>query len=160
MAVALGVAITSQECALKRGSTHAAGRFDLVVAAPGSQTDAMLKAVFLCIGSIELLKPEVVARAFAEPHAEIVAPIAFGDSHDGAPVVGSVPAFVTHLSGGKLAEGRTSEKHAEAVVGYASPLKIDDTFHPTHGHDHTLELEHEHGVEIKVVGRMKPTGSP
>ena len=168
VAVALGVAITSQERALKRGSAHAADRFDLVIAAPGSQTDAMLKAVFLRTGSIELLKPEVVARAFAEPHAEIVAPIAFGDSHDGAPIVGSVPAFVTHLSGGALSEGRVFADHEEAVVGYASPLKLGDTFHPTHGDGHD-ELggdgdehghDHEHGAELTVVGRMAPTGSP
>ncbi|PTW60685.1 putative ABC transport system permease protein [Breoghania corrubedonensis] len=168
VAVGLGVAITSQERALKRGSAHAADRFDLVIAAPGSQTDAMLKAVFLRTGSVELLKPEVVARVFAEPHAEIVAPIAFGDSHDGAPIVGSVPGFVTYLSGGKLAEGRPFADHEEAVVGAASPLKIGDTFHPTHGDGHA-ELEgdgeehghdHEHGVDITVVGRMAPTGSP
>lgn len=168
VAVALGVAVTAQERALKRGSAHAADRFDLVIAAPGSQTDAMLKAVFLRTGTIELLKPEVVARAFAEPRAEIVAPIAFGDSHDGAPIVGSVPAFVTHLSGGALAEGRVFADHEEAVVGAASPLRLGDTFHPTHG-DGRADLEgdgdehghdHEHGTELTVVGRMAPTGSP
>ncbi|WP_319773356.1 ABC transporter permease [Breoghania sp.] len=170
-AVGLGVAITAQERALKRGSAHAADRFDLVIAAPGSQTDAMLKSVFLRTGTIELLNPDVVARVFAEPNAEIVAPIAFGDSHDGAPIVGSVPDFVTHLSGGALSEGRVFADHEEAVVGHASPLKIGDTFHPTHGEgrmgeehhdddDHDEDHAHEHGVELTVVGRMAPTGSP
>ncbi|WP_321340142.1 ABC transporter permease [Breoghania sp.] len=163
-AVALGVAITAQERALKRGSAHAADRFDLVIAAPGSQTDAMLKSVFLRTGTIELLKPEVVARVFSEPRAKIVAPIAFGDSHDGAPIIGSVPDFVSHLSGGSLAEGRVFTDHEEAVVGFASPLKIGDTFHPTHGHgrmgDEGGDDAHQHGAEITVVGRMAPTGSP
>ena len=39
-----------------KGSARAADRFDLIVAAPGSQTDLLLKVVFLQPGSVELLR--------------------------------------------------------------------------------------------------------
>lgn len=166
VAVAMGVSITAQERALRQGSARAADRFDLIIAAPGSQTDVLLKAVFLNSGSVELLDPKVVAKAFAEPRAEIVAPIAFGDSHDGDPIIGSIGDFVLHLSDGTLAEGRLFERHEEAVVGAASPLRIGDTLHPTHGEEHgAVEADdhdnhREHGTELTVVGRMASTGSP
>ncbi|AXS40829.1 ABC transporter permease [Breoghania sp. L-A4] len=162
VAVGMGVSITAQERALRKGSARAADRFDLIIAAPGSQTDVLLKTIFLNSGSVELLSPDVVARAYAEPKAEFVAPIAFGDSHNGDPIVGSTGAFALHLSGGTLSEGRVFETHEEAVVGAASPMRIGDTFQPTHGEAHggAHEDERHHGARLTVVGRMSATGSP
>lgn len=101
----LSVAIISQERALRTGSARAADRFDLVVAAPGSRTDALLTSVFLQPGSARLLSPEVTARLLNDPNASFVSPLAFGDSIRGAPVVGVTAPLVEHLSNG-LAEGR------------------------------------------------------
>ena len=56
-----------------------------------------------------------------------------------------------------LAEGRMFAAHEEAVVGAASPLRIGDKIHAAHGHD---AHQGEHGAEITIVGRMKPTSSP
>ncbi len=39
--------LTAQERALRQGRARASDRFDLVVAAPGSQTDLLLKVAFL-----------------------------------------------------------------------------------------------------------------
>lgn len=163
VAVGLGVAITAQERALRQGSARAADRFDLIVAAPGSQTDVLLKVVYLASGSVELVKPDLVSRAMAEPRTEFVAPIAFGDSHDGAPVIGTIAAFALHMSGGSLADGRMFRDHDEAVVGAASALEIGERFRPTHGDGHAVvdEDDHrEHGTELTVVGRLAATGSP
>ena len=79
--VSLAVALISQERALRAGSARAADRFDLIVAAPGSQTDALLTSVFLRPGAPRLLSPEVTARLLNDPRAAFVAPLAFGDSH-------------------------------------------------------------------------------
>jgi putative ABC transport system permease protein len=168
--IGLAVALVSQERALRTGSARAADRFDLLVAAPGSQTDLLLAAVFLRPGggAAKLLPPAVTARLLAEPAARFVAPLGFGDSHRGAPVVGTTAALVRHLSDG-LAEGRLFETRREAVVGAVSPLRLGATFRPTHGEGHHAEEDghdgaeaarHEHGAELTVVGRMRPTGSP
>jgi putative ABC transport system permease protein len=96
--VSLAVALISQERALRTGSARAADRFDLIVAAPGSQTDVLLTAVFLRPGTTKLLPPEVTVRLLNDKRAAFVAPIAFGDSHRGAPIVGTTSQLVTHLS--------------------------------------------------------------
>ncbi|WP_342241125.1 ABC transporter permease [Inquilinus sp. OTU3971] len=174
--VALSVAILSQERALRTGSARAADRFDLVVAAPGSQTDTLLTAVYLQPGAVRLLAPEVTAALLNDDRPAFVSPLAFGDSLRGSPIVGAIPALVAHLSDG-LAEGRVFGSRAEAVIGAASPLRLGDRFRPTHGvharaaeeddDGHEAEEEHAdhgeadgHDIELTVVGRMKPTGSP
>ena len=162
--VSLAVALVSQERALRAGSARAADRFDLIVAAPGSQTDVLLTAVFLRPGTTKLLPPEVTVRLLNDKRAVFVAPIGFGDSHRGAPIVGTTSQLVTHLSN-ELQEGRVFAHREEAVVGAASPMKVGETFQPTHGipRDGNPEEDadpHEHGAMITVVGRMKPTGSP
>ena len=159
--VSLAVSLVSQERALRTGSTRAADRFDLIVAAPGSQTEALLTAVYLRPGAPKLLAPATTAQLLNERRAAFVAPLAFGDSRGGAPVVGTTAALIAHLSDG-LAEGRVFANRNEAVVGAASPLTVGATFRPTHGHGAEAEADdaHEHGATLTVVGRMKPTGSP
>jgi putative ABC transport system permease protein len=160
--VSLAVALISQERALRTGSARAADRFDLIVAAPGSLTDALLTAVYLRPGAPKLLSPETTSWLLNDPRAIFVAPLAFGDSHRGAPIVGTIPALIAHLSEG-LAEGRVFAGRNEAVVGAASPLALGATFRPTHGHSQhgdEADDENQHGATLTVVGRMKPTGSP
>jgi len=163
--VTLSVAIVSQERALRSGSARAADRFDMIVAPPGSRTDALMTGVFLRPGSGQLLSPALTAALLNDGRAGFVSPLAFGDSYRGAPVVGVTAALVEHLSGG-LAEGRLFAARHEAVVGAASSLKVGDTFHPAHGVHHGGE-EHggkddlnAHEASLSVVGRMKATGSP
>jgi len=167
----LSVAIISQERALRTGSARAADRFDLVVAAPGSRTDALLTSVFLQPGAARLLSPEVTARLLNDPNASFVSPLAFGDSIQGAPVVGVTAPLVEHLSNG-LAEGRLFVSRQEAVVGSASPLTVGQKFRPAHGvHTQHEPEDDDHDVDghahpdthdtvLTVVGRMMPTGSP
>lgn len=163
--VTLSVAIVSQERALRSGSARAAERFDLLVAPPGSRTDALFTGVFLRPGSSQLLNPTLTVALLNEPRAAFVSPLAFGDSYRGMPVVGVTAALVGHLSGG-LAQGRLFAARNEAVVGDASPLQVGDRFRPAHG-VHQGGRQHgaddvldAHDVTLIVVGRMKPTGSP
>src|SRR5688572_4981343 len=159
LAVGLGAAITAQERALRQGSARAADRFDLVVAAPGSATDLLLKVVYLQPGSVELLQGEPLRRLMSESRTEFVAPIGFGDSIEGDPIVGTIAALVEHLAAGKL-EGRSFERVDEAVIGSASPLRIGDRFQASHGHGPEAEDSDYHPQDVHVVGRLPPTGSP
>lgn len=175
LAVALGIAISAQERALRVGSARAADRFDLIVAAPGSFNDVLFSVVYLNPTAVELLDPAVTRALLAEPQADFVAPIGFGDNIDGAPVVGTIAPFVEHLSQG-LAEGRSFAAINEAVVGALSPHRIGDSLAVSHGHgaggggdaDDAADAlaaggdapEHGDHDNLIVVGRMQPTGTP
>ncbi len=166
-ATALGVAMTAQEKALKRGSAKAADPFELIVAAPASQTDVLFKTVFLRPGTVEMLSKDIVAQVLSDSNVTYSAPIGFGDNYDGNPVIGTTNDLVLSVSGGALQDGRVFATWEEAVVGSNSPLKIGDQFKSEHGHVESGALEaetdgdiHKHEEALTVVGRMAPTGSP
>ena len=159
-AVALGVAISAQERSLRKGSAQAADKFDVIVAAPGSHTDVMLAAVFLRPLSVPLMDDAATARALTDTRATFSAPIAFGDSFEGHPVVGTTADFVNHLADG-LAEGRMFSVDREAVVGASVPHEIGESVDPVHGHGpEALLAEGTHGVDISITGRLHATGTP
>lgn len=169
IAVALGIAISAQERALRQGSARAADRFDLIVAAPGSANDVLFSVVYLDPTAVELLDRATSLKVLNEPRASFAAPIGFGDNYKGAPVIGTTAQFVEHLSGG-LADGRSFTAINEAILGALTPGSIGDHLEIGHGHggaagggdaDSFGEEGEGHGhAEVTVVGRMKPTGTP
>jgi putative ABC transport system permease protein len=175
LAVALGVAISAQERALRLGSARAADRFDLIVAAPGSHTDVLLSVVYLDPTAVELLSPEMTATVLNGGNADFAAPVGFGDSQGGDPVVGTTARLVEHVSGG-LSEGRVFAGLEEAVVGSLSAHAIGENIEVSHGNSdghggdadeagEAVEQGHggdagDHHPSVTVVGRMRPTGTP
>lgn len=156
LATALGVTVTLQERALRLGSARAAAAFDLVVGAPGSETQLVLSAVFLQAAPLPLLPGDVLARLVADPRVAWAAPVGFGDFVDGQPIVGTTQALVDGLGG--IAEGGTFTRLGEAVVGAAVKAQAGSTFHPVHGQlGHSGEVHAEIGYT--VVGRLHPTGT-
>jgi putative ABC transport system permease protein len=131
----------------------------MIVAAPGSEITVMFAAVFLQATDMPLLDGETYADIATHPRVRFAAPIAFGDSHQGAPVVGTIPQFVDHLAGG-LAEGRIFTGLEEAIAGARSPLQVGDRCTPAHGHGATAEDGAHGDFSYQVVGRMPLTGSP
>jgi len=158
VSIGLGVGLIAQERGLRQGTARAADKFELVIAAPGSEITAMLAAVYLQPSAIPLIDGPTYAQVAAHPNADLVAPLAFGDSYENAPVVGSTPAFVDYLSEG-LAEGRVFATETEAIAGARTPLAVGDSFTPQHGQGNEAEGAHG-GFEYQVVGRMPLTGSP
>lgn len=159
VAVALGAGLTAQERALRQGSARAAEPFDLALGAPGSEISLVLSAVYLQPADLPLLSGETFAEVAADPEVDLAAPIAFGDSVAGAPVVGTTAEFVEHLSG-ELAEGRMFADHFEAVIGAYAPVSLGDALEPAHGQGEMAEHGGHGGTIYEVVGRMPPTGSP
>lgn len=166
LAVALGVAVSAQERALRKGSAQAADAFDLVVGAPGSQTQLVLTTVYLQPAALDLLDGSVLAALQAEPGAAYISPVAFGDFYKGHPLVGVTADFVSR--GGRLApvEGRLFARSGEAVAGIDAAVAVGTAFEPVHGHHAAAEggegdEDHvHHGVHYTVVGRMPRTGTP
>lgn len=158
VSVALGVSLVAQERGLRGGTAAAADRFDLIIAAPGSEVTMMLAAVYLQPADVGLVDGAVFTEIAADPRVALAAPLAFGDSHDGAPIVGTTAGFVTHLAG-PLSEGALWQDHDEAVIGADVPLALGAGFQPAHGRGN-LAAPETHDHDMRVVGRMARTGSP
>ena len=124
-----------QSRALQQGSARAAHPFDLLIAAPGSETQLVLSAIYLQPASLDLLPGAVLAELQNDPRARFAAPIGFGDSYRGHPIVGVTPDLVAHLAGagGGKVEGATLAHMTDAVLGSKVALDLGQSFVPMHG---------------------------
>jgi len=159
VSVGLGVGLTAQERGLRQGTARAADKFDLIVSAPGSEITMLFAAVYLQPSDVPLLDGATYDEISSNETVGLAAPIAYGDSFDSFPVIGTTPQFVEHLSG-SLAEGHMFTRVGEAVVGAAVELPLAAHFIPAHGSGEEAEHEAHAGAETAIVGRMTPTGSP
>ncbi|MFY0595012.1 MAG: FtsX-like permease family protein [Cognatishimia sp.] len=157
ISVGVGIGLLAQERGLRIGSAKAADKFDLVISAPGSDQTMMLATVFLQPTVTPLLNGNTFAEVANHPRTESAAPLAFGDSYQSHPVVGTTADFIKNLTDDQI-EGRMFETIDEAVVGAEIDLPIGGHFEPSHGVADSVEGGH--GFNITVVGRMAPTGSP
>lgn len=160
LSVGLGVGLIAQERGLRQASARVAEKFDLVIAAPGDQVAMLMATVFLQASDAPLLDGATwqALETAAEGRATL-APIAYGDSWQGHPIIGSTAGFVTHLSGG-LAEGAMFSTADEVVIGARVPLSLGDEVEPAHGQGALAEHDTHEGLHLQVTGRMPPTGSP
>ncbi|HXP96910.1 MAG TPA: FtsX-like permease family protein [Telmatospirillum sp.] len=169
VAIAIGIAVSAQDQALRTASARAADDFDLLVGAPGSQTQLVLTSVYLQAEAVGLIDGGLLNRLNDDPRVAAAAPIAFGDVVHGYPVVGTTPAFVTRWGRLKPADGRSFTEENEAVVGANVALALGATVTPSHGMAHNGALgeegaeehahQHEH-AQYHIVGRLPRLNSP
>ncbi|SHL57335.1 FtsX-like permease family protein [Roseibium suaedae] len=159
VSVGLGVGLTAQERGLRQGTARAAEKFDLIVSAPGSEITMMFAAVYLQPSDVPLLDGAAYDKIATAENVELAAPIAFGDSFEGSPVVGTTPQFVEHLTGA-LTEGQMFARPGEAIAGAAVDLAIGAEFTPAHGSGEGADHEAHAGATTRIVGKMAATGSP
>ena len=158
LSVATGIAVISQERALREGSARAADDFDLLIGAPGSATQLVLTTVYLRPQAIPLMQGDLLAQLSVAEGVKYAAPIAFGDNWQGHPIVGTIAAFASR--GGTLSpkQGRVFERQGEAVIGSDVQLGVGDHFSPAHGLHHDDDDDHDseehHDVSYTVVGRL------
>ncbi len=157
LATALGVTVTLQERALRLGSARAADKFDLVIGAAGSETQLVLSSVFLQPAPLPLLPGSVLATLQTDARVAWAAPVAFGDSFNGYPIVGTTTQAVSAISSG-LTSGTMFAREGQAVVGAAVTLNVGDVVKPMHGT--AAEGGHTHSeLAYHVMGKLKPTGT-
>jgi putative ABC transport system permease protein len=170
IAVAIGIAVSAQEAALRKASARAADDFDLLIAAPGSQTQLVLTSVYLQPEALPLLDGAILNRLAADPRVAAAAPIAFGDLVRGYPVVGTTASFASRWGRIAPSEGRLFAAEGEAVIGAHVRLALGATMTPAHaaagrrtpfGVETPEEAGHRHeGVRYTVVGRLPALGTP
>ena len=159
VSIALGTGLLAQERAMRRATTRAADPFDLVIAAPGSELTVLFATVFLQASDMGLVRGAVMEELASDERVAFAAPVAFGDSVGDAPIIGTTADLVTHLAGDGL-DGRMWQAPFEAVIGSAVDAGLGDHLEPAHGHGLAADAEAHGGTELKVVGRMAPTGTP
>jgi putative ABC transport system permease protein len=155
-ATALGVAVTVEERALRLGSARAASLFDLVIGAPGSETQLVLSSVYLQTAPLPLLKGEVLAGLRADPRVRFAAPVGFGDFAGTAPIIGTTTDLVAAFGGAR--EGHVFRTRHEAVIGSDAPFDLGQKIRPLHGEAQGPGRPHE-ALLYEVVGRLPPTGT-
>jgi putative ABC transport system permease protein len=170
IAVAVGIAISAQETALRQSTARAADDFDLLIGAPGSNTQLVLTTIYLQPEAIPLIDGALLDALARDRRVRGMAPIAFGDSVRGYPVVGTTAAFAGRW--GRLAprEGRLFQHEGEAVVGADVRLRLGEVITPSHGlairragrgTESADAAQHRHeGVRYTVVGRLPRLGTP
>lgn len=159
LATALSISVSLQERALRMGSAKAADRFDLVIGAPGSETQLVLSSVFLQPSALTLIPAQVLDDVQKNPLVAWAAPVAFGDFYQGMPIVGTNAALVTDGGKRQLQAGRVFTDGFEAVVGAETGLSVGDALIPVHGQVGE-EGAHAHDtVRYTVVGILPADGS-
>ena len=159
LSIALGTGLLAQERAIRTATARAADPFDIVVAAPGSELTVLFATVFLQASDMELIGGEVLQDLAADDRVALAAPLGFGDSVDGAPIVGTTADLVRHLSGDGL-EGRIWQSPFEAIAGSAVAAAIGSHLEPAHGVGEIAAEDAHDGAQFTLVGRMAPTGTP
>ncbi|AFR05312.1 membrane protein [Pectobacterium carotovorum subsp. carotovorum] len=159
VATALSISVSLQERALRMGSAKAADRFDLVIGAPGSETQLVLSSVFLQPSALTLVPAQVLTDLEKNPLVAWAAPVAFGDFYQGMPIVGTTPPLVTDNGKRQLTAGRVFNDGFEAVVGAQTGLTVGSTFSPIHGQVGTEGAHAHDDVTYTVVGVLPADGS-
>ena len=154
ISVAIGIVVISQERALRQGSARAADDFDLLIGAPGSQTQLLLTAVYLKLHALPLLDGTVLGQAAQTQGVVYAAPIAFGDQWQGHPIVGTIAAFVDRGGTLKVTEGRLFARRGEAVLGAGVDLPIGSVIHPSHGIGDAEDAAEHDQIRYTSVGRL------
>nr|WP_272212760.1 FtsX-like permease family protein [Marinicella sp. W31]MDC2878676.1 FtsX-like permease family protein [Marinicella sp. W31] len=101
---------------------------------------------------------DVLPALNEDPRVEWAAPIGFGDSYAGYPIVGTTTALIKTTVPG-FSKGGIFDHESEAVVGSAVDLDVGAEIKPMHGtaetggHTHTELVYH-------VSGKAEPTGTP
>lgn len=153
---ALGMAVRIEERALRLGSARAADSFDLVVGAAGSETQLVLSSVFLQPAPLPLVSGRVLKALAEDERVAFAAPVGFGDSFLGYPLVGTTGEFAESLG---LAEGAPFGAIGEAIVGASVPLEMGYEIRPMHGLPGAEQEEHD-DIVYHVAGRLAPTATP
>lgn len=159
-----GVAIISLLLLLQRQlwqkfETNIRG-IDLVMGAKGSPLQLILSSVYHLdnpTGNIDYAEAQ---KWMKNPMVESAIPLAYGDSYQGFPIVGSTAAYLEKYAA-EVAEGQIFTQNFETVIGAEiarkTGLAVGSVFYGVHGTAAEGETHDEH--PYRVTGILAPNGT-
>ncbi|WP_347254458.1 ABC transporter permease [Leminorella grimontii] len=161
-AVAFSVVVNLQERALREGAARAADRFDLLIGAAGSEAQLVLSSVFLQPSPLPLLDGRYLDEIKNNPLVEWAAPLAFGDTFKGMPIVGTDDALFT---GRRISyaprplpdDTLVFQGQRDAIVGAATGLALGDKIVPLHGQQGSEGAHVHEEAGYTVTGILDPS---
>lgn len=160
LAVGLGTCVSLMEPSLRRGTTAAAGQFDLLAGASGSEIQLVLSSVYLDSTPLPMLSTdnarELAVQLHADPGVAWFSPLLFGDTWQRHPIVGVNSSFVNAFAAPDVV---TDLSETEAWVGALVSLQPGERFQSTHG-QLALSAQDVHEHAYVVRGKLQPTGTP
>ena len=142
---------------LENGFIKNSKNIDVVLGAKGSPLQLVLSSVYqidIPNGNIDM---NDVQKIIKNPQIKKAVPIAVGDNYKGWRVVGTTADYLG-LYDLKISEGQIFQKPFEVLAGFATGLKIGDTFVATHGFSADGSDVHEDAI-YKVVGVLERSGT-
>lgn len=132
---------------------------DLVLGAQGSPMQLILSSVYHIDNPTGNISYDSAKVWMNHPFIEKAIPLAFGDNYRGFKILGTNSDYLDKYNT-KIAKGKVFENNFEVVVGSQIAaklnLKLNDTFHGSHGDAAEGEVHDEY--DYKVVGIAAPTG--
>ncbi|CAM3493495.1 ABC-type antimicrobial peptide transport system, permease component [Deinococcus saxicola] len=171
-ATALTVPLVTRQ--IERGAQDAAQVFDLLIAAPGSATQALTSSLFYLDTPTGNISEKLYEELRDSPGTRRAVPIGLGDNHLGFPIVGTNAAFFDQRLRPKdppyfrIAQGQIFSEEHQIVAGARAAREgrftLGSTFKGAHGLEER-ETEEErgnaqHNEAYTVVGILAPTGGP
>jgi putative ABC transport system permease protein len=133
---------------------------DMVLGAKGSPLQLILSAVYQIDSPTGNIDYEEAQKWMRHPFVQKAIPLAYGDSFEEYPIVGTTSAYVAHYNG-QLAIGRSNDQNFEVVLGskVASALQLDTgkIFFSTHGKSKHGKSHNKQGY--LVTGILQPSGT-
>ena len=161
--VAFGTGIISLLFLLERQLDQKFSRdmegIDLVVGAKGSALQLVLSAVYHLDAPPGNIPADRIERLMRHPMIKTAIPLAYGDTYEGARILGTTQEYLTKY-GAEFRAGETFNEPLEAVLGArvaaTTGLKPGGTFIGAHG----VVVDSSHANNpYRVVGILEPAGN-
>lgn len=142
-----------------------ASYYDVIVGAPGSETQLILNTIFYYDNPIANIDISYYEDLQKDIKVKSVVPIGMGDNYSNYRIIGTSTAFFEDTDSYHFSEGGIFVEEGDAVLGSTvakvTGLKIGDTFVSSHGLSEAGESGHSHDdFSYKVVGILEQTKTP
>lgn len=165
ISVILIIAVENITKQLNSNIVKNASYYDVIVGAPGSETQLILNTIFYYDNPIANIDISYYEDLQKDIKVKSVVPIGMGDNYSGYRIIGTSADFFEDTNSYRFALGNVFSKEGDAVLGSTvakvTGLKIGDKFVSSHGLSEAGESGHSHNdFQYKVVGILAQTKTP
>lgn len=163
ISVMLIISVENLMAQLKSNVIENAGTYDILVGAPGSETQLVLSSMFYYDSPIANIDIDYYEQLQKDSRVAKVVPLGMGDNYNGYRIIGTSKDFFDDTY--SIKDGKMFENDGEVVIGSTvakvTGLKIGDTFSGMHGLTSEGGSGHNHdNFKYIVVGILDTTKAP